>query len=235
MIKELFSLALLALMTTSACAQEYDTKTNEWAQKDHVKLSINAGPQWNNGGFGVKAGVNVHIPFGQSRWGFEPGLYWSFRNVKNEETSNVTKGETHYRNKKGFKDKLHYLEIPLCVAVQVARHEDKPFCMSVFWGPYLAYGFSGTSHYTKTKDGQTTTSEVNAFSNEGHLKSRFDYGVNLGAYAVIKQHLKVRLFTEIGCKDIYKPISDIDDFFGDLFFGINKINVGAGITIGYQF
>ena len=48
MIKELFSSALLALMTTSAWAQENDTKTNEWAPKDHVKISINAGPQWNS-------------------------------------------------------------------------------------------------------------------------------------------------------------------------------------------
>lgn len=61
MIKEILSSALLALMTTSAWAQENDTKTNEWAPKDHVKISINAGPQWNSS-LGCLAGVDVHIP-----------------------------------------------------------------------------------------------------------------------------------------------------------------------------
>ena len=68
MIKEILSSALLALMTTSAWAQENDTKTDEWAPKDHVKISINAGPQWNSS-LGCLAGVDVHIPLGQSRWG----------------------------------------------------------------------------------------------------------------------------------------------------------------------
>ena len=60
MIKEILSSALLALMTTSAWAQENDTKTDEWAPKDHVKISINAGPQWNSS-LGCLAGVDVHI------------------------------------------------------------------------------------------------------------------------------------------------------------------------------
>ena len=104
MIIEILSSALLALMTTSAWAQENDTKTDEWAPKDHVKISINAGPQWNSS-LGCLAGVDVHIPLGQSRWGFEPGLYWSFRNHTEEHTENNDKEE--------YNDKVHYLEVPL--------------------------------------------------------------------------------------------------------------------------
>lgn len=104
MIIEILSSALLALMTTSAWAQENDTKTDEWAPKDHVKISFNAGPQWNSS-LGCLAGVDVHIPLGQSRWGFEPGLYWSFRNHTEEQTENNDKEE--------YNDKVHYLEVPL--------------------------------------------------------------------------------------------------------------------------
>lgn len=231
MIKELFSSALLALMTISACAQENDTKTNEWAQKDHVKISINAGPQW-HGGLGVKIGADVHIPLGQSRWGFEPGLYWSFRNVIKEENNNS--------NKEKFNDKLHYLEVPLLFSRHVAGHQDGPFNMSVFFGPYLAYGLDGTSHYTLTKDGQVTKNEANAFGSKGRLRSRFDYGLTIGANAVFKQHVKVELFTEIGCMHIYRPTSDLEDIVGDFFermtmINVTKVNLGAGITVGYQF
>lgn len=225
MIKELFSLALLALMTTSAWAQENYTKTSELAQEKHVKISINAGLKGNSA-LGGLAGVDVHIPFGQSRWGFEPGLYWSFRNHGSEKTVNSTKQE--------YSTKAHYLDIPLRFTVDVAGSKDGPFYMSVLMGPYLAYGLSGTSHSTTTIDGQVTKSEVNAFSSEGRLKSRFDYGINMGANAIIKQHFKVGIFTEIGFRDIYRPMDDVEDLLGTVF-AITKINIGAGITVGYQF
>lgn len=231
MIIEILSSALLALMTTSAWAQENDTKTDEWAPKDHVKISINAGPQWNSS-LGCLAGVDVHIPLGQSRWGFEPGLYWSFRNHTEEQTENNDKEE--------YNDKVHYLEVPLHFSVRVAGYQNGPFNLSVFYGPYLAYGLNGTSHYTLTKDGEVTKSEANAFSDKGRLRSRFDFGLNLGLKAVIKQHLKVGVFTQLGCRHIYKPISDLAEFFGDLLghmtmFNMTKNNIGVGITVGYQF
>ena len=72
------------------------------------------------------------------------------------------------------------------------------------------------------------------FSSEGRLESRFDYGLNWGLSAVIQQHLKVGLFTEIGLKGIYRQNSIAEVIIGDLF-GVTKINLGAGISIGYQF
>lgn len=214
MKKLFFSVALAACIATSA-----------WAQESNVRMSINVCPQW-NGSLGTKLGTDALIPFGQSRWGFEPGLYWSFRNVLEECSNNNSKEE--------YNDKVHYLEVPLRLAVR-AGHEDGPFNMSFLFGPYFAYGLGGTSHYTMTKEGSTTRNEAGAFSENGRLKKRFDYGLNLGINAVIRQHVKVGVFTEIGFKDIYKQHSMVEELIGDLFGGITKINTGAGLSVGYQF
>lgn len=209
------SLALATCMATGALAQE-----------NGVKLSVNVGPQWNDK-TGFLAGVNASIPFGQSRWGFEPGIYYSFRNVSSDDSENNVKVECN--------DKLHYINVPLRLAVRVAGQADGPFNMSLLFGPYLAYGLDGKSHYTLTQDGKSNKEEPDAFSDRGRLKSRFDYGLNLGLSAVIKQHFKVGVFTEIGLKDIYRPNTMAEDLIGDLFGGITKTNLGGGITVGYQF
>lgn len=214
MKRQLLSLALAALMAAGASAQE-----------NRIKISVNAGPQWNDN-TGVTAGADAFIPFGQSRWGFEPGLYWSFRNVSSDHSDNSVKEE--------YNDKLHYLSVPLRLSVRMAGSDDGPFKMSFLFGPYLAYGIDGTSHCTFTKDGQVTKSEAGAFSDEGRLKSRFDYGLNFGLNAVIKQHFKVGAFAEIGLKDIYKQNHFVEELIGDLF-GVTKINIGGGVTLGYQF
>lgn len=195
------------------------------AQENGVKLSVNAGAQWNEL-TGAVAGLDAHIPFGQSRWGFEPGLYWSYRH----RTSDHSEGG----NKEEYDDKMHYLTVPLRFSARVAGSEDGPFSMSVLFGPYLAYGLGGTSRCTVTKDGQVTKAEAGAFSDEGRVSSRFDCGLNMGLSAVIKQHFKVGLFGEVGLKDIYRQNSIAEELIGDLF-GVTKVNLGAGITVGYQF
>lgn len=214
MRKYILSLVLAALVVAGA-----------WAQENRVKVSVNVGPQWSSD-LGVLVGADALIPFGESRWGFEPGLYWSYRNVSSDHSDNSNKEEST--------DKLHYINVPLRLAVRVAGHEDSPFNMSILFGPYFAYGVDGTSRCTIMKDGQTTQFEHSAFSDEGRLSSRFDYGLNLGLSAVIKQHIKVGVFTEIGLKDIYRPSTVAEDLIGDLF-GITKTNLGGGITVGYQF
>lgn len=215
MKKLIFSLALAACMATGASAQE-----------SNVKLSVNAGPQWNDQ-TGFLVGVDASIPFGESRWGFEPGVYYSFRNVSSDNSEGSVKAECN--------DKLHYINVPLRLSVRVAGQEDGPFKMSLLFGPYLSYGLSGKSHYTITKDGVAAKEKYDAFSDKGHLESRLDYGLNVGLSAVIKQHFKVGVFTEIGLKDIYKENSVAEDLVGDLFGGITKVNLGGGITVGYQF
>ena len=214
MKKLLLSLALVAFMGTGA-----------WAQEQKAKVSLNVCPQW-SANTGVKAGVDLYIPFGQSHWGFEPGLNWSFRNVTSEQVAN--------KNQLEYNDKVHYLDLPLRLAVRVAGREAGPFNLSLLFGPYLAYGLGGTSHYTLTKEGQITQGEADAFSDEGRLESRFDYGLNLGANALIQQHIQVGLFTEIGLKGIYKQNSVAEVLIGDLF-GVTKINLCAGVSVGYRF
>lgn len=200
--------------------------TSAWAQKNGIKISVNACPQW-NGNLGTKIGADALIPFGQSRWGLEPGLYWSFRNVLQECSNNNSKEE--------YNDRVYYLELPLRVAVRLAGDETSSFCMYGLFGPYFSYGIGGTSHHDTIKDGNTIKNESGAFSDKGRMKSCFDYGLNLGFNAVIRQHVKVGVFTEIGFKDIYKQHSMVEELIGDLFGGITKINIGAGLSVGYQF
>lgn len=197
-----------------------------WAQENNVKMSVNVGVQWSSD-MGAVAGADALIPFGQSRWGFEPGLYWSYRNATSEKSEN--------NNKEEYSDKVHYLSVPLRFAVRVAGRADGPFNMSLLFGPYVAYGLGGTSHCTVTKDGNVTKTEAGAFSDKGRLRSRLDYGLNIGLNAVIKQHVKVGLFSEIGLKDIYRPNSIVEDLIGDMLGGVTKINLGAGVTVGYRF
>lgn len=197
-----------------------------WAQENNVKISVNAGAQWSSD-MGAVAGADALIPFGQSRWGFEPGLYWSYRNVTSENSNN--------NNKEKYSDKIHYLNVPLRFAVRVAGREDGPFNMSLLFGPYVAYGLGGTSRSTITKDGNVNKDKTGAFSDEGRLRSRLDYGLNLGLNAVIKQHVKVTVFSEIGLRDIYRQNSIAEELIGDLFGGVTKINLGAGVTLGYRF
>lgn len=217
MKKKLFSLALAALMATGASAQE-----------NKVKFSINAGPQWSPA-TGATAGVDALIPFGQSRLGFEPGVYWSFRHYTSDKTSNG--------DEEKYDDKMHYLNVPLRFNVRVAGDADSPFNLSVFCGPYIAYGLDGTSRSTAIKHGtyiHEVNSKTDAFGDNGRMESRFDYGLDMGLSAVVKQHLKLRGFVEIGLKDIYRQNGFAEELIGDIF-GITKINIGAGITVGYQF
>lgn len=195
------------------------------AQENNVKFSVNVGPQWNTN-IGALVGADVLIPLGHSRLGFEPGIYWSYRSTKSNHDNDQTKEE--------FNDKLHYVNIPLRFAARVAESDDGAFYMSVLIGPYVAYGLSGKSHCTITEDGNVTKSEVDAFGDKGRLDSRFDYGLNFGIDAIVKQHLKISAFSEIGLKKIYKPYNFVEDLLGDIF-GVTKINIGAGITVGYQF
>ena len=195
------------------------------AQENSVRFSINVGPQWNSK-IGASLGADANIPFGCSRWSFEPGVYWSFRNATYDYSHNQTKEE--------YNDKLHYLNVPLRFAACIAGSEGGAFNMSILFGPYFAYGLSGNSHCMVTEDGIVTKYKVGAFSDEGRLESRFDYGLNFGIAAIVKQHVKIGAFTEIGLKNIYKPQSFFDDILGDLV-GVTKINIGAGISVGYQF
>lgn len=214
MKKHFFALALAALMAVGAMAQE-----------NRTKISVNAGPQWNSE-LGFKAGADVHIPLGNSRWGFEPGLYWSYRHATADHSGDGKKEE--------FDDKLHYLKLPLLFNVRAAGREDGAFKMSFLFGPYFAYGLDGTSHCAMMKDGELTKFKAGAFSDEGRLESRVDYGLEFGVDAVIRKHFKVGVFTEIGLKDIYRPNSFFEDLIGDLF-GVTKVNIGAGVSLGYQF
>lgn len=190
-------------------------------------LNIIVSPQFNEK-FSARAGIDVDIQFNK-RWSFVPGAHWSLRSRSKNETLTVNDVTTTV----DYKDKSHFITVPLRCGIRINSVNNENFALKLLFGPYLAYGIDGTSKSTKNKDGVITTKKVNAFGKEGHLCSRFDYGLNVGINAVIKRHYIVGVFAESGLRKIYEP-NNLFDAFIDELYNINS-NLAFGITLGYRF
>lgn len=198
-----------------------------------VKVSVLACPQYNEN-FGVRVGTDLDIPV-NSRWSFVPGIYWSLRNRKSDRSQEYT-GSNGEINKtiSDFHDRAHFLTIPLRIGIRLVDNPDGDFGIKLLFGPYLAYGIDGTSKCDITKNGVKKQTETGAFDANGRYRSRWDYGINSGLHASLKKHFLLGLFVEVGCRKIYNSNSVAEDILGEIFI-VNKINMAAGLTLGYQF
>ncbi len=190
-------------------------------------LNIVASPQFNEN-FSVRAGVDVDIQFNK-RWSFVPGAHWSLRSRNEHETLTVNDVTTTV----DYKDRSHFITVPLRCGVRINSVNNENFALKLLFGSYLAYGVDGTSKSTENRAGVITTKKVNAFGKEGHLCSRFDYGLNVGINGIIKQHYIVGAFAETGLRNIYEPNNLFDAIVGEIY-NINS-NLAFGITLGYRF
>lgn len=209
---------LLLISLSAATCLSAQTKSN---------LNIVVSPQLNEN-FSVRAGVDVDIQFNK-RWSFVPGAHWSLRSRNENETSTVNSVTTTV----DYKDRSHFITVPLRCGIRINSVSNQNFALKLLFGPYLAYGIDGTSKSTEDKAGVITTKKVNAFGKEGHLCSRFDYGLNAGLNAIIKGHFIVGVFSEFGFRSIYKSDDILEDIF-DKLFHINN-NYAFGITLGCRF
>lgn len=212
-------LLLLSFIFFSAIAYvSAQTKSN---------FNIVVSPQLNEN-FGVRAGVDIDIQFNK-RWSFVPGAHWSLRSRSENETSTVNNVTTTV----DYKDRSHFVTVPLRCGIRINSVNNENFALKLLFGPYLAYGIDGTSKSTEDRAGVITTKKVNAFGKEGHLCSRFDYGLNVGINGIIRQHYIVGAFAETGFRKMYEPNNPFDAFVKELF-KINN-NLAFGVTLGYRF
>lgn len=198
-----------------------------------VKVGVMVCPQFNQS-FGVRVGTDIDIPF-SSRWSFVPGAYWSLRNRKSEQSGSFSTSDGEgWEMTSTYRDRAHFLTVPLRMGVRLAGRPDGNFRLKLLFGPYVAYGMGGTSKYDLVKDGVEKHAEAGAFGANGRYRSRWDYGIKTELHMVLRQHFLIGIFEEVGFRKIYKSDSVVDDILGEIFL-VNKINVGIGLTLGYQF
>lgn len=203
------------------------------AASSQAKVSISVCPQYNES-FGVRAGTDLSIPF-NSRWSFEPGIYWSLRN-RNSSRFREYGGSNGETNKitSDFHDSAHFLTIPLRMGVRLTGDPHGDFVLKLLFGPYIAYGIDGTSKCSVIENGVEKQTETGAFDANGRYRSRCDYGINSGLNVLLKKHILLGVFLETGCRKIYNSNSVAEDILGEIFI-VNKINMAAGLTVGYRF
>ena len=217
--KRLFSLIAMLLICHVASAQ--------------VKVSILACPQYNEN-FGVRIGTDFDIPL-NSRWSFVPGAYWSLRNRESYKSKEYSGRDGEINSKTyNFHDRAHFLTVPIRMGVRLAGKSDGNFAMKLLFGPYIAYGIDGTSKSNINKNGIEEQTKTGAFDVDGRYRSRWDYGMNSGLNVVLKKHFLLGIYLEVGYRKIYNPNDVIDDILGEIFI-MNKINMAAGLSLGYQF
>lgn len=217
--KRLFSLIVMLLIWHAISAQ--------------VKVSILACPQFNEN-LSVRIGTDFDIPI-NSRWSLVPGAYWSLRNRESYKSKQYNESDGVTTNKTyNFHDKAHFLTVPIRMGVRLAGKPDSDFAMKLLFGPYVAYGIDGTSKSNINKNGIKEQTKTGAFDVGGRYRSRWDYGMNSGLNALLKKHFLLGIFVEVGYRKIYNPNDVIDDIMGEIFI-INKINLAAGLSFGYQF
>lgn len=198
-----------------------------------VKVGVLVCPQYNES-FGVRIGTDLNIPV-SSQWSFVPGIYWSLRNRNSDQTNKYAGSDGEIsKTTFNFHDRAHFLTIPLRMGVRLAGNPDEDFGMQLLFGPYLAYGIDGTSKCSINKNGVKKRTETGAFDANGRYRSRWDYGINSGLNVSLKKHFLLGLFVEVGCHKIYNSNSVAENILGEIFI-VNKINMAAGLTLGYQF
>lgn len=193
-----------------------------------VKVNIVACPQVNES-FSVRAGSDLDIPI-NSRWSFVPGIYWSLRN--RQSTSRASFNDVVKVTK--YSDKANFATLPLRFGLYFPCNNEEKLNIKILFGPYIAYGISGTSKTTVNKDGKITKVQVGAFDSNGRYKNRLDYGLNCGFNIQIKKHYIVGAFSEFGLRKIYNADSLLEDIVGEILI-VNKINIALGLSLGYQF
>ena len=188
------------------------------AAETHV--SIVAAPQFDDR-IGVRAGLDADFSLGSSNFSFVPGLYWSMRSFC---YSVKAEGKTVF----DATDRSHWLSVPLRFAYNFSKGSEK-FQTQLLFGPYVAVGLGGTTSITAPEN-----KKVGSFDkkNGGIYDRRFDVGFNVGVNFIIKKHLVLGAFGEIG----FMPLGNLGRYSVLEAFALPFTNnLAFGINIGYRF
>ncbi len=128
----------------------------------------------------------------------------------------------------------HFITIPVRLGIKAYESEDGNISCQVLCGLYAAYGVGGRTLTTTTEYGTQTETSCDAFGKDKRYKSRFDYGLTVGAKATINKHYIVGLNAEYGFKRIYNLQEGLIGELISIFPGVSN-NLSVGITLGYQF
>jgi hypothetical protein len=181
-----------------------------------VKVSAVVCPQANEN-FGARIGADFDITL-HNRWSFAPGVYWSLRSRSAEKSSEKTGSDgTTTLTAYHYDDKADFITVPLRMSLRIVGEPEGNFAMKLLFGPYVAYGIGGRSKCTKTVNGVESLTSSGAFAADGRYYSRWDYGLNMGVNFLVRHHFVVGVFSEMGFHRIYRPISVVDDIFGEVF------------------
>ena len=194
----------------------------------HVNLV--AAPQFNQR-LGARAGVDVDVALGQSNFSFVPGLYWSMRNCsfgQNRVIGGVSQSLVD------VKDISHWISVPLRFSYTVNKGNEN-FQTQFLVGPYFAIGLAGTTTFRDYEAG-INHPKVDSFDKKGFYKRRYDVGLNLGVDFIIKNHLVVGVFGELGLLPMCDVTRFVDmEIITGAIVSVFSINSAAGINIGYRF
>ncbi|HZL08547.1 MAG TPA: outer membrane beta-barrel protein [Prolixibacteraceae bacterium] len=225
MKNRIFSILLILVLSSSfAMAQTTDRAKISFGILGGINFqNINGkafnGDKLNNDMLmGFHGGVNVQIPVAPEFY-FQPGVLFSIKGDKNK--SDLSTSTT----------KLNYIEVPLNLVYKGALGNG--FVMLGF-GPYLAYGISGT---VKT--------EGNSGSIEGDIKFKstvesgdpllvpyykaFDAGANIFVGYEMASGMFLQLDTQFGMLNINPEYKEFPDS------KTSEKNTGFGLSLGYRF
>ena len=192
-----------------------------------VKVSAIVSPEVNLG-LGIRAGADFDIPISE-RLSIVPGAHWQMRHRQIEEAEHLLDGS---RTESDIDTKAHFLTVPVRLGLKV--YESENLTCQLLEGFYAAYGIGGTTNTTVTELGRQTETSSPAFGKDQRYRSRFDYGLNIGAKTTFNKHYVVGLNSEFGFKRIYDLQRGLAGAIASIIPGVST-NLSLGLTVGYQF
>lgn len=212
-MNRLLLMTLMALASIVASAQ--------------VKVSAIVSPEANSY-LGFRAGADFDIPISE-RLSIVPGAHWQMRHRQIEKAEHFPDGRI---TESDIDTKAHFLTVPVRLGLKVYESENLSF--QFLEGLYAAYGIGGTTSTTITELGRQTETSSPAFGKGQRYRSRFDYGLNIGAKATINKHYVVGLNSEFGFKRIYDVQGGLVGAIASIIPGVST-NLSLGLSVGYQF
>lgn len=232
-MKKIVMLAILATgMTFGVNAQE-----TTWGIRGGLNFS-NAGSKY-TGSVGEGESKSDYEPDFKSRVGFhlgvvadfglsesfsiQPGLYFTTRGAKIEESYDGEKYEEKYN--------LNYLHLPILASYKIKLSDDIKWHINA--GPYVACGVGGKVKWEYSYDGESEKGDYKAFGvadkdadeDKGGLK-RFDAGLSFGT-GVSFNKIYFGLTYDLGLANIADKKVWGDDF--------KLKNRNFAISVGYNF
>jgi len=222
MKKTLLLLSLIGLVGSSF-AQSAKLGISAGLNQSSMSSTSNGSTQGTSSLTGFHAGV--FADFGLGSISIQPGIYYSTKGAKDDESGTQVSGSTTYTYHGTATVKLNYIEVPVNVLYHVPVVAGDIF---VGGGPYVAMGISGKSDASLTLTGGGVTSSASqsstvTFGSGSNDVKNPDYGINLLGGIQLKNHILFSVGYGFG-------LANLDNTSGST----TKNNVFR-LSVGYSF